>query len=87
MRFFKDHPKEVEAGGAGGEFSPPFRPAVAATAWPPKSQDVAEAQGVKEPEPEPIPEEKEEKEEGDDDYVSTLPHSSTWPLDRLFLLV
>jgi hypothetical protein len=72
MRFFKDHPKEIEAGGAGGDFPPPFRPAVAAAAWPPKPQDVAEARGVEEPKA--SREEKEEEEE-EDEYVSTLPHS------------
>jgi hypothetical protein len=72
MRFFKDHPKEIEAGGAGGAFPPPFRPAVAAaTAWPPKLQDVAEARGVEEPKASP----KEKEEEEEDEYVSTLPHS------------
>lgn len=42
MRFFKDHPKEIEAGGFGGDFPPPFKPAVAAAAWPSKAQEVKE---------------------------------------------
>jgi hypothetical protein len=80
MRFFKDHPKEIKAGGAGGDFPAPFKPKVTAAASPPQ------AQGVEEPKPasEEAGEEEEEGEEGeqgeeaeeeeDPFYVSTLPH-------------
>ncbi|KAK6007423.1 hypothetical protein QM012_004237 [Aureobasidium pullulans] len=50
MRFWKDHPKEIEA---GGEFPPPYRPAVAAAAWPPKAQDTTEPEEGSEEENEP----------------------------------
>ncbi|KAG9849610.1 hypothetical protein KCU98_g4815, partial [Aureobasidium melanogenum] len=50
MRFWKDHPKEIEA---GGDFPPPFRPAVAAAAWPPKAQDTTEPQKGSEESDEP----------------------------------
>ncbi|KAH0269546.1 hypothetical protein KCU91_g8645, partial [Aureobasidium melanogenum] len=50
MRFWKDHPKEIEA---GGDFPPPFRPAVAAAAWPPKAQDTTEPQTGSEESDEP----------------------------------
>jgi hypothetical protein len=42
MGLWKDHPKEIETGGFGGDFPAPFRPAVAAAAWPPKVQEVEE---------------------------------------------
>ncbi|KAI4844972.1 hypothetical protein E4T44_05890 [Aureobasidium sp. EXF-8845] len=60
MGLWKDHPKEIETGGFGGDFPAPFRPAVAAAAWPPKVQEVEE--------PKPPSEKEEEKE--DDEYKS-----------------
>lgn len=52
MRFWKDHPKEIEAGGG---FPPPFRPAVAAAAaWPPEAQDTTEPQKGSEESDEPV---------------------------------
>jgi hypothetical protein len=66
MRFFKDHPKEIKAGGAGGDFPAPFKPKVTAAASPPQAQGVEE--------PKPASEEEEEEEEEDPFYVSTLPH-------------
>jgi len=90
MRFFKDHPKEIKAGWVGGDFPPPFRPAVAAAAWPPKAQDVKEPQpssGGEDEEADDDDEEEEEKKDEEDDYVSTLSPYPAYPLDRLFLLV
>jgi hypothetical protein len=69
MRFWKDHPKEIEA---GGDFPPPFRPAVAAAAWPPKAQDTIEPQKGSEESDEP---------------VSTLSYSPGRSSGRLFPLV
>jgi hypothetical protein len=68
MRFWKDHPTEIKAGGAGGDFPAPFKPGVTAAASPPKAQDVED--------PKPASEEagEEEEEEEDHFHVSTLPH-------------
>jgi hypothetical protein len=80
MRFWKDHPKEIKAGGAGGDFPAPFKPGVTAAASPPKAQDVEEPKpaseeaGEEEEEGEEGEEGEEEKEEEDPFYVSTLPH-------------
>jgi hypothetical protein len=84
MRFWKDHPTEIKAGGAGGDFPAPFKPGVTAAASPPKAQDVedpkpaSEEAGEEEEEAEAEEgeegeEAEEEKEEEDPFYVSTLP--------------